>query len=1075
MMFSIVMLASFIVISVMDIPVSKTVVAEAVAREAIAERSEQDQGQPEKIYCNATLDDDFRPGSVQVVLDEEISDYNGLSDSFFETFFRDIEYTAIEDMCNYSDAVKNNDMLKKHFESIDFRQVISLKIPGKTKQDVLDTIKQLEEIDGVYCAEPNYIYEIESISTTGDLSETTNDLANIASTEMPAYSATPNDPRLGSLWGLTDVYGINADLAWQTTTGSPDVRVGIIDSGISEHEDLIGNLDDGWDFYNNNSVTDDDMSGHGTHVAGTIGAVGDNGLGVTGVAQNITLVPLQVSYTDSSGNNHIAVDAVQMAISYATDSWGTSEPISVLNYSVSGFGTSTNLLSMISTFPGLFVWAAGNQNTNVDTYSTIARFDLDNLISVGAIRSNGERPDVGNWGYDASGNPQGSNYGSAVDIYAPGDNILSTIPNNQYGNKSGTSMAAPHVTGAAALLKSFDPSLTGAQLKDILTDGADDITIESSNAKLLNIGNVLWNLDNPNRLQLKNVGDFEEGGGGCSGVESGWKIKVTNPQNTLIEVVYNMKMCHESDAKNWTNLSHIGSFTLSAGGSRVVEVEGNGSGTHVAFSYVSGNTRYITYANKLDTRRNRIIPGASNSSFHRYTRNGMEISMVGKYESKWLIDIKNNTGSSYAFYYNGKMCYTNDAQNWTGLTDIKKTSSVANGATVRIEISENASATDIAISYISGNKRKIFYAHNLDAKGTMTSNGSEKDYYSYTQNGMTVSISGKNGNTWLIELTNNTGSGRTFYYNAKLCYAGDAQNWNLPIEDERSVYLANGATTSQPLQISENMTATSIAICYKETEKIRKIFYAYDLDSSGTMTSFSDEYNEDNPPDECLVEGTLITLADGTQKAVEELTGTESLLVWNMETGEYDSAPIMFVDSEPIGHYEVIGLTFSDGRTVGVVAEHGFWDVDLNEYVYLDENADDFIGHDFVVRDGAGRSVVTLTDVDISTEVTTVYSPVTYGHLCYFANGMLTMPGGIEGLFNIFEVDPDTLTIDEESYASDIAEYGLYTYEEFAETFPISEEVFEAFNGQYLKVSMGKGLITEARIGELIARYAEFF
>ena len=119
----------------------------------------------------------------------------------------------------------------------------------------------------------------------------------------------------------------------------------------------------------------------------------------------------------------------------------------------------------------------------------------------------------------------------------------------------------------------------------------------------------------------------------------------------------------------------------------------------------------------------------------------------------------------------------------------------------------------------------------------------------------------------------------------------------------------------------------------------------------------------------------------------------------------------MFVDSEPIGHYEVIELTFSDGRTVGVVAEHGFWDVDLNEYVYLDENANDFIGHDFVVRDGAGRSVVTLTDVDISTEVTTVYSPVTYGHLCYFANGMLTMPGGIEGLFNIFEVDPDTLMI----------------------------------------------------------------
>ena len=189
----------------------------------------------------------------------------------------------------------------------------------------------------------------------------------------------------------------------------------------------------------------------------------------------------------------------------------------------------------------------------------------------------------------------------------------------------------------------------------------------------------------------------------------------------------------------------------------------------------------------------------------------------------------------------------------------------------------------------------------------------------------------------------------------------------------------------------------------------------------------------------------------------------------------YSSAPIVFVDSELTGHYEVITLTFSDDTTVEVISEHGFWDTDLNKYVYLDENAEDYIGHSFLKQSGNTMTEVVLTDVDISTEITEAYSPVTYGHLCYYVNGMLSMPGGIDGLFNIFDVDPDTLTIDEEAYASDIAEYGLYTYEEFSEVFPVSEEVFEAFNGKYLKVAIGKGLITESRIGELIERYSEFF
>lgn len=229
----------------------------------------------------------------------------------------------------------------------------------------------------------------------------------------------------------------------------------------------------------------------------------------------------------------------------------------------------------------------------------------------------------------------------------------------------------------------------------------------------------------------------------------------------------------------------------------------------------------------------------------------------------------------------------------------------------------------------------------------------------------------------------------------------------------------------------------------------------------------------------CVAAGTLITLADGTQKAVEDLTGNEMLLVWNLQTGTFDSAPILFIDSDPAAEYSVINLYFSDGTQTKVISEHGFWDHDLNEYVYLDKDAAQYIGHWFNIlsTDEDGNRVtekVQLVNVVIQNEYTVAYSPVTYGHLCYYVNGMLSMPGGIEGLFNIFEADAETMKYDEAQMQADIAQYGLFTYEEFAEIFPISEEVFEAFNGQYLKVAMGKGLIDAEGLQILIERYAEF-
>lgn len=228
----------------------------------------------------------------------------------------------------------------------------------------------------------------------------------------------------------------------------------------------------------------------------------------------------------------------------------------------------------------------------------------------------------------------------------------------------------------------------------------------------------------------------------------------------------------------------------------------------------------------------------------------------------------------------------------------------------------------------------------------------------------------------------------------------------------------------------------------------------------------------------CVAAGTLITLADGSQKKVEDLTGDELLLVWNLETGTFDAAPIVFIDSDAECEYEIINLIFSDGTEVKVISEHAFWDYDLNEYVYLDRYAGKYIGHWFnkQTTDDDGNfanTAVQLTDVVITYEVTSAYSPVTYSHLCYYVNGMLSMPGGISGLFNIFEVDPDTMMYDREAMEADIAEYGLFTYEDFEGL--ISEEVFEAFNGKYLKVAIGKGILTWDDIFYLVERYSQFF
>lgn len=230
----------------------------------------------------------------------------------------------------------------------------------------------------------------------------------------------------------------------------------------------------------------------------------------------------------------------------------------------------------------------------------------------------------------------------------------------------------------------------------------------------------------------------------------------------------------------------------------------------------------------------------------------------------------------------------------------------------------------------------------------------------------------------------------------------------------------------------------------------------------------------------CVASGTLITLADGRQVPVEELKGDELLLVWNLQTGTFDIAPILFIDSEIADVYNVIVLKFSDGTQVKVIYEHAFWDIDLNRYVFLRDDATNYIGHWFNKQEmneegNLNWKKVQLIEVVFQQEYTIAWSPVTYSHLCYYVNGMLSMPGNTEGFVNIFEVDADTMKVNEELYLEDIEQYGLYTYEEFTQIIQIPESVFDAFNGQYLKVAIGKGYLDVERLRALVNRYSIFF
>ena len=224
-------------------------------------------------------------------------------------------------------------------------------------------------------------------------------------------------------------------------------------------------------------------------------------------------------------------------------------------------------------------------------------------------------------------------------------------------------------------------------------------------------------------------------------------------------------------------------------------------------------------------------------------------------------------------------------------------------------------------------------------------------------------------------------------------------------------------------------------------------------------------------PSTCITPDTLITLADGSQVRVDELKGNEELLVWNHQTGKLEKAPVAYIvdHNGVIEKREVITLNFSNGNSIKIIGEHVFYDATVNKYVALDTDAADYIGHEFLGLSNDGVEKTELVSVEKDVYETAIYEVVSYKHLTCFTDGMLSTSAYLDQLLNVFDVDADTFAYDMESAVRDIETYGLYTYADFEGL--ISEEAFELYDAQYLKIAVGKGYITWDDIHALIDIY----
>jgi thermitase len=295
------------------------------------------------------------------------------------------------------------------------------------------TIAALKQDSSVLYAEPNYIAKAIGV---------------VNPAPRLGFGIRSEDELLSKLWGMEKT---EAAKAWAVTTGSPEVKIAVVDTGIDyNHPDFGSRVAKGYDFINNDEDAMDDHY-HGTHCAGTIGAGINNG-GVVGMAPNVSMLAVKVLSRSGSGS----YAGVANGIIYAAD-----QGSQIISMSLGGPAGSALVEDAVKHAIGkgsLVVAAMGNDNSERPSYPAAA----PGVMAVGATTSSDQRSSF-------------SNFGKHISVGAPGSDILSTVPGGKYRSLSGTSMACPHTAGLAGLVKSANPDFTAEQIQAQIEKSADDL------------------------------------------------------------------------------------------------------------------------------------------------------------------------------------------------------------------------------------------------------------------------------------------------------------------------------------------------------------------------------------------------------------------------------------------------------------------------------------------------------------------------------------------------------------------------------------------------------------------------
>ncbi|MCL2321916.1 MAG: S8 family serine peptidase [Oscillospiraceae bacterium] len=585
-----------------------------------------------------------------------------VKDSILIRFMENVTMSDINSLEDRYDLMVDTEIIENNFKLYSYYL-------QSTSTISLGLIKEINELPFVMYAEPNY--KCAQLTSINDPL-----IPNFKPDYEPNNSNTDSITLEGiadyyALWGLKNQTNpgidINLEGAWKTTKGNPSVIVAVIDSGIDYNhtqlkdniwinvkeisnnridDDRNGYIDDtmGWNFYNNNNNVMDGFA-HGTHASGTIGAIENQSM--SGIAPKIKLMPLKIFANDGSMTDSSTIIS---AIKYAHDNGA-----SIVNMSFGGKGKSQSFIDLMNKYTDmLFVSAAGNNSLNNDiTPFYPACYETANNISVASIDQDGSLSYYSNYGL------------KTVNVAAPGRQIYSTLPNNKLGYMSGTSMAAPHVSGVAALVKSNNMNLTPVQIKQIIMNTVKPLPslkgktvtgglVDAGKAVVANI-NIPKDtpIDVPKAPPVETIKDIFPDNILANEIASQLRKSVNDPlslteSNKIVSIDIKNGV---NNAKGIERLTNLSTLKLTHGGLTSVDLSKNVNLVTLELQYNKIASINLSSNVKLQS----LILYSNMISSIDLTKNVALTSMNLSYNQLTTLDLSNNINSDQIYAENNKL------------------------------------------------------------------------------------------------------------------------------------------------------------------------------------------------------------------------------------------------------------------------------------------------------------------------------------------------------------------------------------------------------------------------------------